>query len=210
MGRQIFLATGNAHKLREFQQMFGAGLRGSAEGGLAAWVVEGAGELGGMPEVEESAGTFAGNALIKARALRARAPAGAWVLADDSGLEVAALGGAPGVRSARYAGPGAKDGENTAKLLRELGRVPETQRAARFVCVLALIGPDGEEKMFEGACAGRIGAGLAGGGGFGYDPVFYPEGQAQTYAEIGDEEKNKISHRGRAVEKLVEYLRGMV
>jgi len=202
MGHRLFLATGNAHKLREFQQMFAAAFRGSAE-----WMVDGAEKLGGMPEVEESAGTFAGNALIKARALRVRAPAGAWVLADDSGLEVAALGGAPGVRSARYAGPGAKDGENTAKLLRELAKVPAGQRAARFVCMLALIGPDGAEKIFEGACAGRIGAELAGGGGFGYDPVFYPEGHTQTYAEIGDEVKNRISHRGRAVEKLVEYLR---
>src|ERR1700689_2452805 len=115
MGHQIFLATGNAHKLREFQQMFGAVFGGSAE-----WVVDGAEALGGMPVADESAETFTGNALIKARALRALCwtaePAGAWVLADDSGLEVAALGGAPGVRSARYAGPGAKDGANTAKL----------------------------------------------------------------------------------------------
>ncbi|MGA2053344.1 MAG: RdgB/HAM1 family non-canonical purine NTP pyrophosphatase [Opitutales bacterium] len=194
-----YLATGNAHKLREFQQMLaGAGL---------PWAVESAAKLGGMPEVEESAETFAGNALIKARALRAKAPAGAWVLADDSGLEVAALGGAPGVRSARYAGPGAKDGENTAKLLRELASVPEGKRTARFVCVLALIGPDGAEKIFEGACAGRIGTMGAGAGGFGYDPVFYPEGLAQTYAEIGEEVKNRISHRGRAVEKLAEWWR---
>jgi XTP/dITP diphosphohydrolase len=194
-----YLATGNAHKLREFEQMFAAA-------GLA-WEIEGAGKLGGMPAVEESAEMFAGNALIKARALRARVPAGAWVLADDSGLEVAALGGAPGVWSARFAGPQAKDGENTAKLLRELAGVPAGGRAARFVCVLALIGPGGEERIFEGACGGRIGTELAGGGGFGYDPVFYPTGFENTYAELGDEEKNGISHRGRAMEKLVEWVR---
>ena len=197
--RKIYLATGNAHKLREFQQMFaGAG---------PAWTVEGAAALGGMPAVEESAETFAGNARIKAAALRAKAPAGTWVLADDSGLEVAALGGGPGVRSARYAGENAQDGENTAKLLRELAQVPACARGARFVCVLVLLGPDGEEQIFEGACAGRIGTELAGGGGFGYDPVFYPEGFEKTYAEIGEDEKNQISHRGRAMGKLAEWLR---
>lgn len=199
MAQVIFLATGNTHKLRELQQMFAAA--------RLPWAVEGAGAVGGMPAVEESAETFAGNALIKARALRAKASSAAWVLADDSGLEVAALGGAPGVRSARYAGPSAKDVENTAKLMREMASVPEGKRAARFVCVLALIGPEGEENTFEGACAGRIGMQLAGGGGFGYDPVFYPEGFERTYAELGDEVKNTISHRGRAVEKLIEYLR---
>jgi XTP/dITP diphosphohydrolase len=201
MTRTIYLATGNAHKVREFQQMFAAA-------GLP-WAVEAAAVLGGLPAVEESAGTFTGNALIKAKALREIAPREAWVLADDSGLEVAALGGAPGVRSARYAGEKVKDGENTAKLLRELAKVPEGKRAARFVCVLALLGPGGEEKIFEGACAGQIGTDLIGGGGFGYDPVFYPDGHAQTYAEIGDDVKNRISHRGRAMEKLAGWLNEM-
>lgn len=195
----LYIATGNAHKLAEFRQMFAAA--------ALPWSVEG--PVGGMPPVEESADTFTGNALIKARALLTLVSAKAWVLADDSGLEVAALGGAPSVRSARYAGPKAKDGENTAKLLRELAGVSEGKRTARFVCVLALIGPHGTERIFEGECAGRIGTALIGGGGFGYDPVFYPDGYAQTYAELGDEVKNRISHRARAMEKLAEYLRTM-
>ncbi len=195
----IYLATGNAHKLRELQQMFAVA--------SLPWVVEGAAALGGMPEVEEDAGTFPGNALLKARALRKIAPQDAWVLADDSGLEVTALGGAPGVYSARYAGVGAKDGANTEKLLRALAIIPDGARSARFVCVLALLGPDGRESFFEGECRGRIGRTLAGGGGFGYDPVFFPEGFDKTFAELGDDVKNKISHRGTALKKLFAHLR---
>jgi XTP/dITP diphosphohydrolase len=198
---QIYLATGNAHKLRELQQMFAAA--------ALPWTVEGAAELGGMPPVEENAGTFFGNALLKARALKKLAPKGAWVLADDSGLEVQALGGAPGVYSARYAGAGAKDGANTEKLLRTLEIIPDGSRAARFVCVLALLGPGGEEKIFEGDCRGRIGRAPSGGGGFGYDPVFFPDGFEKTFAELGDDVKNKISHRARALQKLFNYLRGL-
>ena len=198
MASAIYLATGNNHKLREFQQMFAAA-------GLP-FAVEGATALGGMPEVEENAGTFAGNALIKARALRKLAPTGSWVLADDSGLEVPALGGAPGVYSARYAGVGAKDGANTEKLLRALEIIPDRARSARFVCVLALLAPDGSEQTFEGECRGRIGRELAVGGGFGYDPVFFPDGFDKTFAELGDEVKNKISHRGRALQKLFAFL----
>ncbi len=195
----IYLATGNAHKLRELQQMFAAA--------ALPWTVEGAAALGGMPSVDENAGTFAGNALIKARALQKIAPANAWVLADDSGLEVNALGGAPGVHSARYAGLGAKDGANTEKLLRALEIIPEGLRSARFVCVLALLSPGGGEKFFEGQCRGRIGREPSGGGGFGYDPVFYPDGFSQTFAELGDEIKNKVSHRATALQKLFTHLR---
>ena len=201
MTRALYLATGNAHKLREFQQMFaGAGL---------AWTVAGAAELDGMPPVDENAGTFSGNALLKARALKKLAPKDAWVLADDSGLEVTALGGAPGVHSARYAGAGAKDSANTEKLLRALEIIPDGSRSARFVCVLALLGLDGKEKFFEGECRGRIGRELAGGGGFGYDPVFFPDGFDKTFAELGDDVKNKISHRGQALRKLVAWLRAI-
>jgi XTP/dITP diphosphohydrolase len=173
---------------------------------MLPWAVEGASALGGMPPVDENAGTFSGNALLKARALQKLAPAGTWVLADDSGLEVQALGGAPGVHSARYAGAGAKDGANTEKLLRALEIIPDSARAARFVCVLALLGPKGEEKLFEGECRGRIGRTLAGGGGFGYDPVFFPDGFDKTFAELGDDVKNKISHRALALRKLFNYL----
>ena len=200
MSHIIYVATGNAHKLRELQQMFAAA--------NLPWTIEGAAALGGMPDVDENAGTFSGNALIKARALQKLAPKGAWVLADDSGLEVTALGGAPGIYSARYAGVGAKDGANTEKLLRALEIIPDGSRAARFVCVLALLGPQGEEKIFEGECRGRIGRTLAGGGGFGYDPVFFPDGFNKTFAEIGDDVKNKISHRGTALKKLFNWLRG--
>jgi len=200
MSQTIYLATGNAHKLRELQQMFAAA--------NLPWAIEGAAALGGMPEVDENAGTFSGNALLKARALQERAPKEAWVLADDSGLEVSVLGGAPGVHSARYAGVGAKDGANTEKLLRALEIIPDGVRVARFVCVLALLGPKGEEKIFEGECRGRIGRTLAGGGGFGYDPVFFPDGFEKTFAEIGDDVKNKISHRGTALKKLFAWLRG--
>jgi XTP/dITP diphosphohydrolase len=199
MARTIYLATGNAHKLREFQQMFAAA-------GLP-WRVEGAAAIGGMPPVEESAETFSGNALIKARALRLRVPAGSWVLADDSGLEVAALGGAPGVRSARYAGEGAKDGANTAKLLHELEKISDNERAARFVCVLAWLAPDGNEQIFEGECRGCIGRVPAGGGGFGYDPVFFPDGFRKTFAELGDDVKNTVSHRAKALQQLLAYLK---
>lgn len=194
----IYLATGNAHKLGEFRQLFAAT--------ILPWAIEGAAALGGMPAVEENAGTYSGNALIKARALRQIAPAGAWVLADDSGLEVTALGGAPGIYSARFAGPGAKDGANTEKLLRALEIIPDGSRSARFVCVLALLSSDGVEKTFEGECRGRIGRAVAGGGGFGYDPVFFPDGFAQTFAELGDDVKNKISHRARALQKLFAFL----
>jgi XTP/dITP diphosphohydrolase len=201
MTRALYLATGNAHKLREFQQMFAAA-------GLP-WTVLGAAVLGGMPLVDENAGTFSDNALLKARALQKLAPQDAWVLADDSGLEVSALGGAPGVHSARYAGPGAQDGANTEKLLRALAIVPDGSRAARFVCVLALLGPAGAEKLFEGECRGRIGRAPSGGGGFGYDPVFFPEGFEKTFAELGDDVKNKISHRGLALRKLFAYFRSL-
>ncbi len=198
METTIYLATGNAHKLRELQQMFAAA--------ALSWTVAGAAALGGMPPVDENAGTFSGNALLKARALRKFARTGAWVLADDSGLEVQALGGAPGVHSARYAGAGARDGANTEKLLRALEIIPDAARAARFECVLALLGPGGEEKIFEGECRGRIGRTPAGGGGFGYDPVFFPEGFDKTFAELGDDVKNQISHRARALRKLFNFL----
>ena len=140
--------------------------------------------------------TFAGNARLKARALAARHP-GAWILADDSGLEVAALGGAPGVRSARYAG---RDGDtlaNNALLLKNLKGVSD--RTARFTCAIVLIDPEGREHVVEGHCPGRILESPAGAGGFGYDPLFVPDGRDRTFAELPPEEKNAISHRGRAL-----------
>ncbi len=198
MSMKLFLATGNAHKVAEFSRMF-------AEAGLDVEVVS-AREAGGMPEVEENAGTFEGNALLKAEAL-AGLVGGEWVLADDSGLAVDALGGAPGVRSARYAGENATDGENRAKLLREMAGVADGERRGRFVCVLALAGP-GRREVFRGECEGEILREERGLGGFGYDPVFRPEGFGESFAEMPAARKNELSHRGKAMAKLVEWMRG--
>ena len=196
---RIFLATGNAHKLAEIRDMVAAS-------GLGL-TVDSARALGGMPAVDENAGTFEGNARLKAGALRARLPRGAWVLADDSGLEVDALGGAPGVYSSRYAGPGASDGENLEKLLRVLGELPPERRTARFHCVLVLQNGEGAEHVFHGACEGRITFAAAGRGGFGYDPAFQPEGFDRTFGQLGGEVKSRLSHRARALGALLDWVR---
>ncbi|HLS29178.1 MAG TPA: RdgB/HAM1 family non-canonical purine NTP pyrophosphatase, partial [Opitutales bacterium] len=162
---------------------------------------------GDMPEVDENAETFSGNALLKARALRPQVAPSDWILADDSGLEVDALDGAPGLHSARFAGPAATDAENRAKLLKHLDRFPPSKRGACFVCVLALLGPDHIEKTFEGICSGRIIDKERGEGGFGYDPIFVPDGLDKTFAEISAEEKDRLSHRGVALRKLFEWIR---
>ncbi|HET6515627.1 MAG TPA: XTP/dITP diphosphatase [Thermodesulfovibrionales bacterium] len=156
------------------------------------------------PEVEEDAGSFEGNAIKKAVAVAAYA--GKPALSDDSGLEVYALGGAPGVLSARYAGEGADDRKNIAKLLAELHDVDDSERGARFVCCIALAFPGGPVETFEGNVGGRIGRDQRGFNGFGYDPVFYPEGHGRTFAEMGADEKDGLSHRGRALKKLRDYL----
>ena len=204
---KIYLASGNAHKAREFSAIANA----MAEPAGAPLVeVVSAQAVGGMPPVVEDTGSFAGNACKKARALKERLPAGAWALADDSGLCVDALAGAPGVESAYYSGPRASGVENLSKLVAVLRDVPPERRAAHFVCVLVLIGPDGEEHMFEGRCDGRLLREPVGTGGFGYDPLFVPGGFGQTFAELGDAEKNQLSHRGRAWAELVAWLRGNV
>lgn len=163
---------------------------------------------GGMPWVDENGATFAENARLKATALFGQLPEGGWSMADDSGIVVDALGGAPGIHSARYAGIGATDAENTEKLLRELGRAgafrPE-QRTARFVCALVLIGPDRETQVFEGRCEGNIIDTPRGKHGFGYDPVFVPRGDTRTFAEIPSAEKNEISHRALALKALLQW-----
>jgi XTP/dITP diphosphohydrolase len=159
-----------------------------------------------MPPVVEDTGTFAGNACKKARALQARLPSGAWALADDSGLCVDALQGAPGVESAYYAGPRASGAENLAKLVTVMRDVPDGRRAAHFVCVLILVAPGGEERVFEGRCDGRLGREPAGGEGFGYDPLFIPDGYDRTFAELDSAIKNRLSHRGRAWASLSAWL----
>ena len=158
------------------------------------------------PEVEEDGDTFLENALKKALAIARYT--GCAAMADDSGLTVAALGGAPGVHSARYAGEGADDGRNIEKLLREMQDIPEKERGAAFRCVLVLCEPDGSCESFEGAWEGRIAEKPDGDGGFGYDPVFYLPGLGKTVARLSLEEKNRLSHRARAMERLREALEG--
>jgi XTP/dITP diphosphohydrolase len=152
----------------------------------------------------ETGSTFAENAIVKAAA--AAAATGRPALADDSGIEVAALDGRPGIHSARYAGEGATDEENLAKLLREV-EGKENRRAA-YVCALALIAPGGEQKVFEGRCEGRLTDAPRGSGGFGYDPIFVPDDYAngRTMAELSPAEKDAISHRGRAAARLRGWL----
>lgn len=191
MRREIHLATGNLHKVQEMQRLADAS-------GLPVRIVAAA----RMPEVVEDTGTFVGNARKKAAALQALLPAGAWVLADDSGVCVDELGGAPGVESAYYAGPQHDGAANLAKLVEVMRGVPDERRAAHFKCVLVLLGPDGLEVTFEGRCSGALAREPVGGNGFGYDPIFVPEGHERTYAQLGETEKNAISHRGRAWAQL--------
>ena len=187
---KIHLATGNAHKAREFQDLANASW-------LAIEIVPAR-----MPAVEEDTGTFSGNARKKAVALQAILPPGSWVLADDSGVCVDALGGGPGVESAYFAGPQHDSAANLRKLIEVMRDVPAGWRGARFVCVLVLLGPDGREQNFEGRCEGTLALAPAGGAGFGYDPIFVPAGFNRTYAQLTEAEKNQISHRARAWEQL--------
>lgn len=197
---KIHLASGNAHKVAELQTL--------ADASQLALEIVSARAVGGMPAVVEDTGTFIGNARKKALALRARLPVDAWLLADDSGVCVDALDGEPGVESAYYAGPQGDGAANLAKLIRVMRDVPEERRGAEFRCVLFLIGPEGQEQVFEGVCRGRLRREPRGGAGFGYDPIFVPDGFTQTYSELGDEVKNTISHRARAWGKLAEWIRG--
>ena len=180
--KKLVVATHNMNKIREIGEI------------LPGWeiVAEDSG-------ADETADTFAGNALIKAHAIAPK-HAGAWVLADDSGLEVDALGGAPGVRSARYAGRDGDTPANNALLLKNLAEVPD--RSARFTCAMALVAPDGTEHVVTGHCNGRIRREASGKGGFGYDPLFEPDGYDRTFAELMPDEKNAISHRGRALAQI--------
>ncbi|MBR1871395.1 MAG: RdgB/HAM1 family non-canonical purine NTP pyrophosphatase [Kiritimatiellae bacterium] len=186
---KLYLATHNQNKLREIRQ-----IAPSFE-----IIAEDA-------AVDEAARTFVGNARLKVRHIAAMHP-GSYVLADDSGLEVDALGGAPGVRSARYAGvvddPAAA---NNALLLKNLADVPADQRTAHFTCAMVLAAPDGREFVRTGRCSGHIAFEPSGGGGFGYDPLFVPDGDERTFAELSPAEKNAISHRGKALRKIAPLL----
>lgn len=200
---RLYLASGNAHKARELQELADARRAPGAPG--PAVEVLSASALGGMPEVVEDTGTFLGNARKKAQALRPRVPADAWALADDSGICVDALGGAPGVDSAYFAGPQADAAANLAKLVQVMAGVPDGRRGAEYVCVLFLLGPDGTEQAFEGRCAGTLVREPRGAGGFGYDPLFVPAGYTQTLGELPPEAKHGLSHRGRAWARCVAY-----
>jgi len=156
------------------------------------------------PETVEDKDTFEGNATKKA--VEVCQCTGKAALADDSGLEVDALKGAPGVYSARYAGEGANDVKNNEKLLQELKNIPQDKRTAQFVCCMALALPGGDVKTFFGFAKGRIGLEPKGKTGFGYDPVFTPDGFDRTFAEMSGEEKDRLSHRGKALEKLRNFL----
>ena len=194
---QLLLATHNEHKRREFARLLtGAAAEDRAE------VVALPGTVILPPEDGQ---TFAENALIKARA--AAQATGSVSIADDSGIEAAALGGAPGVRSARYAGEDASDEQNLEKLLREA----PAGSPLEYVCAVAYVEPgDGVERVFEGRCAGHVAQAPRGQGGFGYDPAFVPDNGpgALTMAELSDEQKDAISHRGRAARALMQWLRG--
>jgi XTP/dITP diphosphohydrolase len=192
----IHLASGNRHKAQEFQRL-------ADESGLPVRIVPAA----VMPEVVEDTGTFVGNARKKAMALQAILPAGSWVLADDSGVCVDALDGAPGVESAYFAGPQHDAAANLDKLTAVMRDVPPGRRGACFLCVLLLLGPGGIEHTAEGKCTGRLALEPVGGKGFGYDPLFVPDGCDRTYAQLDEAAKNKISHRGRAWLKLEAWLR---
>lgn len=192
---QIVAATGNRHKLQEMEAIL-------APLGMRVLPLAAVG-LAGI-EIEEDGKTFAENSRIKAEAVLARC--GLPTIADDSGLAVDCLGGAPGVYSARFAGPACDDGENIAKLLRCMEGVPAAARGARFVCVITLLYPDGRCFVAQGTCGGRILEQPAGEGGFGYDPVFLPDGYDRSFAQLSAEEKNRISHRGAALRELARLL----
>jgi XTP/dITP diphosphohydrolase len=160
-------------------------------------------------EAEETEDSFVGNAISKARYYANATDE--YVLADDSGLEVAALGGAPGVLSARYAGPDASDHDRRVKLLQELASSRTLDRSARFVCAVAIVKPNQELlNVTEGFCDGSICERPRGVSGFGYDPIFVPEGYDQTFAELSEEVKNQISHRGKALQAIREFLLGAI
>lgn len=188
--RNIVLATKNQHKLQEFRQLcepFGIH-------------VYGLDDLNIHIEVEETGKTFAENAILKAEAITRET--GLAVFADDSGLEVDALDGAPGVYSARYAGEHGDDAANNQKLLAALADVPEGKRQARFVCAIAYSPRIGSTQTFEGTCEGKIAQTLSGSAGFGYDPLFIPDGYEQSFADLGEDIKNKLSHRAKALAKV--------
>jgi XTP/dITP diphosphohydrolase len=186
----VIIATRNKGKIRE--------IRGALK--RLDLRIHALSNFSGVPEIEEDGKSFTENALKKARFYSKYF--GKLTIADDSGLEVDSLNGLPGIYSARYAGEGTSSQENNRKLLREMQGLPISKRGARFVCILAVASPDGKEITIEGSCKGRIGFEEKGRRGFGYDPLFILPTRGKTMAELSLEEKNKISHRGKALKKL--------
>ncbi len=190
MNLEIVFATGNAHKIREVVALLPSGIR-----------LKSLADIGCAGELPETTPTIEGNALQKARYVHAHY--GVNCFAEDTGLEINALNGEPGVRSARYAGEDKQAEDNTRLVLAKMKGIAD--RRARFRTVIALI-LDGKEHVFEGVAEGQIAASPAGSGGFGYDPIFVPEGAHRSFAEMDTEEKGAISHRGKAVAKLLAFL----
>ena len=199
--KKIVLATANTHKVIEFQRILNELLPGL--------VLVKATDFPGVPEIEETGSTFAENALIKAKAINefTNLPA----LADDSGLVVDALNGAPGVFSARYAGIGASDKANVLKLLSEIKDIEQSLLSARFECVIALVDRSQNlELVVDGQMPGQVIKEIRGENGFGYDPIFVPQGLTKTSAELTDVEKDQISHRGLALRKMSVVLKQLI
>lgn len=196
-GQELLIATSNKGKIVELQSLLA-----SLPLQLRTLV-----EFSRIMEVEESGQTFTDNAVLKARGYAVQT--GLWTLADDSGLEVDALGGAPGVFSARYAGEGATDAERVRRLLGELSEYKGQERLARFICVIAIADPQGHiANISTGKCEGQIALAPRGRGGFGYDPIFVPRGFQQTFGELSPEIKERISHRALALEGTHTFLNG--
>ncbi|MDR0515124.1 MAG: RdgB/HAM1 family non-canonical purine NTP pyrophosphatase [Coriobacteriaceae bacterium] len=194
--KSVVIASNNSHKVAEIKAALA----------FDGWEFHTLGDLGVSSDPVEDAETFEGNARIKAQA--AHAATGLAALADDSGIVVDALGGAPGVLSARYAGVQGSDADNNTKLLNELEGVPDNLRTGRFVCALVFIDQDGTETSVQGVIEGTIGHAPQGKGGFGYDPLFFPSAYQgeKTLAEVDQDQKNAISHRGNALRALRDAL----
>lgn len=189
MPHDLLIATRNSKKKKELQEILG-------DLNIRLLTLD---DIPEIPEVEEDGQTFEENAIKKASVTAVLS--GYITLADDSGLVVDALGGDPGVYSARYAGVGSSDEDNNEKLLNMLATLKEQDRTARFICVIAICTPQGSINTVQGSCEGKILFSPSGQGGFGYDPLFIPEGFDKTFAELAAVEKNKISHRGKALQE---------
>ena len=200
MSVQLVLATRNAKKLAELDRLL-------ASAGLDVEIL-GSDAFSDLPEIEETGSTFAENSLIKARAVAAHT--GLIAIADDSGLCVDALDGQPGIYSARWAGPGATDESNLDLVLEQIRDVEPAQRTAHFACAAALVLPSGEEYVVQGQVDGVLLTQRRGAGGFGYDPIFLPDGFDITTAEMTSDQKDAISHRGQAMRALVPLIQDHV